>query len=77
MSWRKVAAPIIRRVIREVGTSDEKKLRAALRESYPFGPRSHHPYKIWLDEIKRQLGKKKPPEPVRNSYPLPGQKELF
>lgn len=55
-SWRDVAAPIIRRVILEVGRDDEKKLRKALREAYPFGERAYTPYKIWLDEIKRQVG---------------------
>src|SRR5579885_2310491 len=31
-------------------------VRAALRAAYPFGPRKHHPYRIWLDEISRQRG---------------------
>ena len=33
-----------------------KKLRKALRESYPFGERRHHPYKVWCDEVRRQVG---------------------
>jgi hypothetical protein len=33
-----------------------KATRARLREAYPFGERKYHPYKIWLDEIRRQLG---------------------
>ena len=33
-----------------------KDVNKALREAYPFGERKHHPYKIWLDEIKRQKG---------------------
>lgn len=59
-SWRDRAAPIIRGVILEVGREDEKKLRKALFDAYPFGERKYTPYKIWLDEIKRQVGSKKP-----------------
>jgi len=29
--------------------------RQALRESYPFGEKTNHPYKIWLDEIRKQM----------------------
>jgi hypothetical protein len=39
---------------------DEKEIRKALHDAYPFGPREYHPYKIWLDEIKRQRGSKWP-----------------
>jgi hypothetical protein len=30
-----------------------------LFDAYPFGERKYTPYKIWLDEIKRQVGTKK------------------
>lgn len=52
--WRRAATPIIDRVLRETSGKPEKEIRAALRQAYPFGPTSHHPYKIWLNEIKRQ-----------------------
>ena len=58
--WRQAAAPVIARVIAEVGTGDMRALRNALREAYPFGPYEYHPLKIWCDEINAQLGKKKP-----------------
>lgn len=54
-TWRNAAAPIIARVIREVGTDDPVALRRALREAYPWGEKRMHPYKVWLDEIRRQL----------------------
>jgi hypothetical protein len=54
--WRDRAAPIIANVIRTVGRSDMKALRRALRDAYPFGTRAMHPYRIWCDEVKRQLG---------------------
>lgn len=53
--WRRVAAPIIAAVLEkhpEAGKEQEK----ALYDAYPFGERRYHPYKIWLDEIKRQRG---------------------
>jgi hypothetical protein len=73
MSWRDKAKPIISNVIAKVGTSDMKALRKALLAAYPFGPRQYHPYKIWCDEIRVQLGTK-PPKP---RVMVEGQKELF
>jgi hypothetical protein len=63
-TWRDHYRPVIAKVISEVGISDMKALRKALREAFPNPPRKFHPYKIWLDEIKVQLGtkKKKPSE---------------
>lgn len=63
--WREKAASVIREVINEVGTEDEKALKKALREAYPFGPKAMHPYKIWLDEIKVQTGQKETKAPKR------------
>lgn len=53
--WRDIAAPIIRQVIAEVGTEDTKKLKKALIHAYPFYEKKLHPYRIWRDEVKRQL----------------------
>lgn len=58
MTWRDRAAPIVRRVLDETRGQDEKAIRAALRAAYPFGERAYHPYKIWLDEIARQRGRR-------------------
>ena len=60
MTWRAQATPIIERVLKETEGKPEHDIRVALYEAYPFGPRKHHPYKIWLDEIKRQRGEKPP-----------------
>ena len=78
--WRKRARKVIQEAIRRVGRSDEKSLKAAISAAYPFGARTCHPYKIWLDEVKVQLGEKKIAEHVPGVdkiVPLPGQKELF
>jgi hypothetical protein len=77
-TWRDSARPIIARVIEEVGLDDRKALRKALREAYPWQMRRNHPYKIWLDEIAIQTGKKKLPKPGRKQpKSCDGQSELF
>ena len=51
-----------RRVIRAtldglpVGVTRERAV-AALKEAYPFGPRAHHPYKVWCKECQAALDK--------------------
>ena len=55
-NWRKTATPIIAKVLVEMKGKPEKEVRTALKDAYPFGQRKYHPYKIWLDEIKRQTG---------------------
>ncbi|HOQ48123.1 MAG TPA: hypothetical protein PK157_22645 [Bryobacteraceae bacterium] len=81
--WRRAAAPIIARVLAENAGRPKAEVRAALRAAYPFGPREHHPYRIWLDEIRIQTGRRqlsgrerrlqgRPPRP-----PDPRQELLF
>lgn len=53
--WRSVARPIIAKVIAEHG-KDHPQIRRLISKAYPFGPREHHPYKVWCDEAKEQLG---------------------
>lgn len=60
MTWRDKARPVIERVLRETVGKPEKEIRAALRDAYPFGERQYHPYKVWLDEIRRQRTGAKP-----------------
>ena len=89
--WREVSRPIIREVIDRVGLDDKRALRLALRDAYPFGERAYHPYKIWLDEIAIQTGRKVPAkrdslgrlrtqkniEQERQALIEAGQKEMF
>jgi hypothetical protein len=56
MSWRETARPIISKILNE--HTDEAAIKKALFDAYPFGERRYHPYKIWLDEIRRQRGLK-------------------
>lgn len=72
MTWREHAAPIIARVLRQTVGQDEKAIRRALHDAYPFGRREHWPYKVWLDEVRRQrkggprLGDRKSPRSTDN-----------
>ena len=59
-TWRDYARPVIAEVINRVGIDDPKLLRKELSDAYPFFEKENHPYRIWLDEIKRQLGQLPP-----------------
>lgn len=61
--WRSRARPIVAQVIEEVGAEDMVLLRKKLSMAYPFGQKKYYPYDVWLDEIKTQLGIKKPKKP--------------
>lgn len=65
VSWRDHARPIIARVLQETTGCSEREIKKALHDAYPFGPRAMHPYKIWLDEIARQRGRKRNPHGER------------
>lgn len=54
--WRAQAAPVIASVLRELEGRPLADKRAALRAAYPFGPRRYWPYRVWCDEVRRQLG---------------------
>ncbi len=58
--WREHSRPIIARVLAETAGQPEADVRRALSDAYPFGPKSHHPYKVWLSEIAIQQGRKPP-----------------
>ena len=76
--WRDRARPIIARVIADNPGLPVEELRKLISAEYPFGERAMHPYKIWLDEVRTQLGLKPKPN-VKGSQvkSLPGQQGLF
>lgn len=55
-TWRSQAATVISGVIGQNPGMEPKKLRKLISAAYPFGERKYHPYKIWCDEVNRQLG---------------------
>ena len=71
--WRAHARKVIQSVMKENAGKSAKEISKAIREAYPFGERKYHPYKIWLDEVKVQTGKKvKHPyrQPLRKPKPI-------
>jgi len=73
MTWREHARPIIAKVLADNEGKTEKEIRRALRDAYPYGERSMHPYKIWCDEIKVQRGQKV----FKGKQDNPNQQSLF
>jgi hypothetical protein len=57
--WRDRARPIVIKAIKDCEGCDEKVVRQHLKPLYPFSYRRGWPYKVWLDEIRLQLGKPK------------------
>jgi hypothetical protein len=73
--WRGMAAPVVAAVLAETAGQEEKAIRKALREAYPFGERRRWPYRAWLKEVHAQRGttKCKPgqrPRPYQLPLPL-------
>lgn len=69
--WRETSARIIKKVLEETKGQDEKAIKKALKEAYPFGIKSMHPYQVWLSEIKNQrLGKQKKQVIINNQSSL-------
>lgn len=58
-TWRDRWRPIIANVLKETAGQSEREIRKALREAWPGGLREYFPYKVWLDEIRVQLGLRK------------------
>lgn len=74
--WRVKSNEVITQVIAEVGCEDDKRLRKAISEAYPFGERKHWPYKVWLDEVKRVLDRRSTYYAKRTVKSLPGQRNF-
>lgn len=70
-TWRDHCRPIIARVLAEHAGETTPQIRAALKAVYPFGLFQYHPYKIWLDEIARQMGRKPPLQKPGQRPPQP------
>ncbi|MBT7304886.1 MAG: hypothetical protein HN849_35490 [Victivallales bacterium] len=69
-TWRDHARPIIAAVIAEHQGETKREVRRALRDAYPYGERKYHPYKVWCDEVNRQLRIAFAPEDVTEGLPL-------
>lgn len=71
--------PCIAEIIAANGGKSRAELRRIFRAAFPCGQRAYHPYEVWLDEIRVQLGEKKPLAVGgrKKVEPAPGQGELF
>lgn len=78
MSWRDSARPIVAQVLRDTAGKTEAEIKKALFDAYPFGMRKYTPYKIWLDEIRRQRHIPKKHKPITDVCGRPvEQGEMF
>jgi len=75
--WRDACRPIIARVIAKNPNADEKELRRLISLAYPFGERARYPYKVFLSEVKLQLGKSKRMWSKKQEPPDPNQLVLL
>lgn len=55
--WRRASRIVIEKVMKENPDASKEELRKLLSAAYPFGQRKHHPYKMWLDECRKVLGR--------------------
>ena len=54
--WTRRARLVIEATMRRLPSdAPVEHVRLALREAYPFGPREHYPYQIWLQLQNRAL----------------------
>jgi hypothetical protein len=81
MTWRDVVRPIIAAVLRKLGRGrrvDRRRAEAALFVAYPWPDRRGRRYQVWRDEVRIQLGLRRPRLRCLSQRPdLPGQKRLF
>lgn len=58
--WRVEARRVIDEVLNTLSPNATfYQKRKAVSLAYPFGPRENHPYKVWLDEVKKAISVKK------------------
>jgi hypothetical protein len=60
-TWRREAARAIDEAIdrgRAEGLAGMELKAFVRKHGYPFGPRKHHPYKVWLSEMRRRFAPK-------------------
>lgn len=87
-TWREKARDVLLAVLRGAvaeGVGREELLRR-ITDAYPFGPRSHYPYRVWCEEVRNLLYDGEPtpakdrgrnaPSEARKLY-ADGQRDLF
>lgn len=71
-TWREIARKHILRALEEAREQglDEQATKKHVSAAYPFGIRQYHPYKIWLDEVKKWLSPKQLADPPQPKHPI-------
>ncbi len=62
-NWRQIAVYAIATVQLKNPDAHGDELRDLLRDAYPFGPRKHWPYRVWLACVREACGVKPAPLP--------------
>jgi hypothetical protein len=55
-NWREISRAVIQEVKDANPGATREELGRLCSKAYPFGIRKHHPYKIWCDEVNKQIG---------------------
>lgn len=50
--WRRRAREALREIVATIPRASVPEMLTAADKAYPFGPREHHPYRMWREEIK-------------------------
>lgn len=66
--WRRRAEAVIGQALAEAKERGmtPAETRRHVSAAYPFGAREAHPYKIWLDAVKKATGPPAPAKPARS-----------
>ena len=79
-SWRDRAYEVAYRAYLEGKAQglEGAQLKKHIGKAYPFGPRQYHPYKVWLDVVKRILNPQLriPQQKIAELMPNPDQQVL-
>lgn len=71
-TWRVRAIETIRGLLIEHNPQTLEEFDRVMFDGYPFGVRQHTPYKVWLEEVRKQraafLGHKATPEHVKRFW---------
>jgi hypothetical protein len=76
-TWRDKFRPIIAALLDAHAGDDAATLQRALRDAWPARePRMHWPYRIWRDEIARQVAARGIAGVTRRKKPIPSSRWL-
>jgi len=63
-TWRTKSRRTIDAVVSDNPDATAEELKKLLFDAYPFGTRSHFPYKVWSEEVAKVLRKPTPKDVI-------------